>query len=210
MTTIDLTYDNSNNKHLPNLVNKQRVLPFIPPTFPEDSNSNGLIKPSAYLKSLNDKSKLLITMESNTKESGDNCVTHSETTDYEVHNIPKPPPPPNRGLIGNLERGNAKMKSKTGTGTGTGTGTSTDEEEQKTMKKQLQPLSSISIQDLNSVQLRKVEKPAAMKTFSMPIRSMSMQSLQQDVHMVDTSVQQKQDLINELKLARGDVTGMIC
>lgn len=41
----------------PNLVNKQLVLPFVPPSFPNGSSdgSNHLIKPSEYLKSISDK-----------------------------------------------------------------------------------------------------------------------------------------------------------
>lgn len=42
----------------PNLVNKQLVLPFVPPSFPNGSASDGqnhLIKPSEYLKSISDK-----------------------------------------------------------------------------------------------------------------------------------------------------------
>ncbi|EDS44782.1 forked protein [Culex quinquefasciatus] len=42
----------------PNLVNKQLVLPFVPPAFPNGSNADGsnhLIKPSEYLKSISDK-----------------------------------------------------------------------------------------------------------------------------------------------------------
>lgn len=41
----------------PKLVNKQLVLPFVPPSFPNNSadGSNHLIKPSEYLKSITDK-----------------------------------------------------------------------------------------------------------------------------------------------------------
>lgn len=41
----------------PNLVNKQLVLPFVPPSFPNGTSdgSNHLIKPSEYLKSISDK-----------------------------------------------------------------------------------------------------------------------------------------------------------
>lgn len=47
----------SSSSHGPNLVNKQLVLPFVPPAFPNGStdNSNHLIKPSEYLKSISDK-----------------------------------------------------------------------------------------------------------------------------------------------------------
>lgn len=41
----------------PNLVNKQLVLPFVPPSFPNGTSdgANHLIKPSEYLKSIIDK-----------------------------------------------------------------------------------------------------------------------------------------------------------
>lgn len=42
----------------PNLVNKQLVLPFVPPSFPNGTSLDGanhLIKPSEYLKSISDK-----------------------------------------------------------------------------------------------------------------------------------------------------------
>lgn len=51
---------NSNNSARstgPNLVNKQLVLPFVPPSFPNGTSdgNNHLIKPSEYLKSISDK-----------------------------------------------------------------------------------------------------------------------------------------------------------
>lgn len=71
-----------------------------------------------------------------------------------------------------------------------------------TTKKQQQPLSAISIQDLNSVQLRRTDKMVASKTFSAPTRSMSLQSLQSEPFLA-----QKTDLIAELKMSR-DITGI--
>lgn len=62
-STIDDTqtyslYDRANSRPGgPNLVNKQLVLPFVPPSFPNGltDGSNHLIKPSEYLKSISDK-----------------------------------------------------------------------------------------------------------------------------------------------------------
>lgn len=57
-------YSNSNGSIVsgtrpggPNLVNKQLVLPFVPPSFPNKSQDGvtHLIKPSEYLKSISDK-----------------------------------------------------------------------------------------------------------------------------------------------------------
>lgn len=70
------------------------------------------------------------------------------------------------------------------------------------VKKQNQPLSAISIQDLNSVQLRRTEKVIASKTFSAPTRSMSLQCLQSEPFLA-----QKTDLIAELKMSK-DITGI--
>lgn len=69
-------------------------------------------------------------------------------------------------------------------------------------KKQQQPLSAISIHDLNSVQLRRTDKMVASKTLSAPTRSMSLQSLQGEPFLA-----QKTDLIAELKMSR-DITGI--
>lgn len=48
---------NQSRSNGPNLVNKQLVLPFVPPSFPNGTSdgSNHLIKPSEYLKSISDK-----------------------------------------------------------------------------------------------------------------------------------------------------------
>lgn len=96
-------------------------------------------------------------------------------------------------------------------------------------RKQQQPLSAISIQDLNSVQvifihfflfqkiewrriciknlllmqLRRTEKPLA-KTFSTPTRSMSMQCLSSTN---ESFLSQKTDLIAELKMSK-DINGI--
>lgn len=66
----------------------------------------------------------------------------------------------------------------------------------------MQPLAAISIQDLNSVQLRRTDKMIASKTLSAPTRSMSLQCLQSEPYLA-----QKTDLIAELKMSR-DITGI--
>jgi hypothetical protein len=156
-------------------VNKQRVLPFIPPSFPGSADSNNLIKPSEYLKSISDKRSSTSSLRSNS-ESEEAVMTVEEKDDARVG----PPPPP-------LPVDSAPNKTDTNT---------------DTAKKQQQPLSAISIQDLNSVQLRRTDKMVASKTFSAPTRSLSLQCLQSEPYLA-----QKTDLIAELKLSR-DIPGI--
>jgi hypothetical protein len=73
-----------------------------------------------------------------------------------------------------------------------------------TIKKQHQPLAAISIQDLNSVQLRRTDTKMLGKTFSAPTRSISMQCLSSTNEQFLT---QKIDLIAELKMSK-DITGI--
>jgi hypothetical protein len=73
-----------------------------------------------------------------------------------------------------------------------------------TIKKQHQPLAAISIQDLNSVQLRRTETKMLGKTFSAPTRSISMQCLSSTSEQF---MSQKIDLIAELKMSK-DITGI--
>lgn len=56
-TASELSNGGAGRLAVPNLVNKQLVLPFVPPSFPNGSSdgSNHLIKPSEYLKSISDK-----------------------------------------------------------------------------------------------------------------------------------------------------------
>ncbi|XP_008197099.2 ankycorbin isoform X1 [Tribolium castaneum] len=180
LTIVSLSTDTDDTeKHGPNLVNKQRVLPFIPPSFPGSANSNNLIKPSEYLKSISDKRSSASSIRSNS-ESEEVVMT---AEDKETQKIQGPPPPPLPETTP-IEQ-NGKIETNT-----------------DTVKKQQQPLSAISIQDLNSVQLRRTDKMVASKTFSAPTRSMSLQCLQSEPFLA-----QKTDLIAELKLSK-DIPGI--
>ncbi|XP_071051816.1 inversin-B-like isoform X2 [Onthophagus taurus] len=181
LTIISLN-DSDHSDQVAHLVNKQRVLPFIPPSFPGSSDSNNLIKPSEYLRSISD----------NKRNSARNSLDYEETeiAEKKVEIAPEkvsvqnqgPPPPP---LPDFFTKEKDKMVQK----------------ESEKNKKQ-QPLSAISIQDLNSVQLRRTDKLVASKTFSAPTRSMSLQCLQSDNYIA-----QKSDLIAELKMSK-DITGI--
>ncbi|XP_057665855.1 espin isoform X2 [Diorhabda carinulata] len=176
LTIVSLDGDEA-DKHAPNLVNKQRVLPFVPPSFPGSSNSNNLIKPSEYLKSICDKrSSSSRSMRSLSESEDAECSKFEDKKDTNRSAGPPPPPLPD---LQPREEANAEM-----------------------VKKQNQPLSAISIQDLNSVQLRRTEKVAASKTFSAPTRSVSLQCLQSEPFLA-----QKTDLIAELKMSK-DITGI--
>ena len=146
-------------------MNKQRVLPFIPPSFPGSADSNNLIKPSEYLRSISDK------------KPREDAMTVEER-DADAQTPVPPPPPPEPAPVAPREGG------------------------ADAAKKQQQPLSAISIQDLNSVQLRRTDKMVAAKTFSAPTRSVSLQCLQSEPYLA-----QKTDLIAELKLSK-DITGI--
>lgn len=73
-------------------------------------------------------------------------------------------------------------------------------------RKQQQPLSAISIQDLNSVQLRRTstDKGVLGKSYGAPTRSMSMQCLSSTN---EAFLNQKIDLIAELKASK-DISGI--
>ncbi|CAG9829148.1 unnamed protein product [Diabrotica balteata] len=91
LTIVSLDGDEA-DKHGPNLVNKQRVLPFIPPSFPGSANSNNLIKPSEYLRSISDKRSSISSVRS-LSESEDTENKFEEKRDI-ARIAPGPPPPP--------------------------------------------------------------------------------------------------------------------
>lgn len=102
--------------------------------------------------------------------------------------IPVPPPPPSLLFSNTVNRNSSGQPNQ-----------------DSTIRKQHQPLSSISIQDLNSVQLRRTDnKMLASKTFSAPTRSISMQCLSSTNEQY---LSQKTDLIAELKMSK-DITGI--
>ncbi|VEN53034.1 unnamed protein product [Callosobruchus maculatus] len=174
-----------------NLVNKQRVLPFVPPSFP-GSNSNNLIKPSEYLRSISDKRSSVSSSRSiSESEDGGPPLQNGWQSRPAVPTLEDrneggvgPPPPP---LPDFQENGGTEKNAV-----------------EPTTRRQDQPLSAISIQDLNSVQLKRTlgDKTIASKTFSAPTRSMSLQCLQSEPYLA-----QKTDLIAELKMSR-DIVGI--
>ncbi|CAH1981468.1 unnamed protein product [Acanthoscelides obtectus] len=174
------------------LVNKQRVLPFVPPSFP-GSNSNNLIKPSEYLKSISDKRSSVSSSRSlSESEDGGPILQNGwhnrpaiPTLEDKKEGSVGPPPPP---LPDFQENEGSTEKNAVEPNT----------------RRQDQPLSAISIQDLNSVQLKRTlgDKTVASKTFSAPTRSMSLQCLQSEPYLA-----QKTDLIAELKMSR-DIVGI--
>ncbi|XP_017785017.1 PREDICTED: uncharacterized protein LOC108568442 [Nicrophorus vespilloides] len=167
------------------LAGKQRVLPFIPPSFPGSGDKNHLIKPSEYLKSISSEKRSCSSVRSVSECEESLIISEDHQKNSE---IPTPPPPPLPEFnISNRET--LKLQQ-------------TAEVVSDTTKKKQQPLSAISIHDLNSVQLRRTDKMLASKTFSAPTRSMSLQSLQSEPYLA-----QKTDLIAELKLSK-DITGI--
>ncbi|XP_076250483.1 espin protein forked isoform X2 [Rhynchophorus ferrugineus] len=177
--------------------NRQRVLPFVPPSFPV-ADPNKLIKPSEYLRSISGSGapdKKADAREYDTIRMA-NAEEKREEKDEEITEAKQesrvatsgPPPPPLPEFNGDLTQTTMSKQS-------------TANNQDKVKK--LQPLSAISIQDLNSVQLRRTEKTLATKTFSAPTRSMSLQCL----NTADSFISQKTDLIAELKMSK-DLTGV--
>ncbi|XP_066140535.1 espin [Euwallacea fornicatus] len=172
--------------------NRQRVLPFVPPSFPI-ADPNKLIKPSEYLRSISggEKRPELVPRERKISREEEPEEVVEESREISVESSCKvvgPPPPPLPEFNGDLTQTAMSKQS-----------TLTHQEKAKKM----QPLSAISIQDLNSVQLRRTEKVVASKTFSAPTRSVSLQCL----NTADSFTAQKTDLIAELKMSK-DLTGL--
>ncbi|XP_076161356.1 espin protein forked isoform X2 [Ptiloglossa arizonensis] len=203
------------------LVNRHMVLPFIPPKF-ANADSNTLLKPSEYLKSIckasskNSLSKArsvdnldiqsrsvyrreIVTGEEEEDEDEEKGEErHQGEGDEEKEGNVGPPPPP----LSPLQR-SRRIGEDVGAGAsgGAGVGGSTDAEH--SMSKTPQPLATISIQDLTSIQLRRTTvKMNATKTFSAPPpRSASMTNVSEPFFV------QKTDLIAELKRTK-DIPGI--
>ncbi|XP_039312247.1 espin isoform X2 [Solenopsis invicta] len=198
------------------LVNRHMVLPFIPPKF-ANADSNTLLKPSEYLKSIckvsakNSLSKARsvdnLDIQSRNTEQGEEEEEEEEEaeddeegarrrTNEETKGSPTGPPPP---PLSPLQQRARNQAAGIGTATGTGTGNETESSKNSPM----QPLATISIQDLTSIQLRRTStKMNATKTFSAPPpRSVSMTNVSEPFFV------QKTDLIAELKRTK-DIPGI--
>ncbi|XP_006615572.1 uncharacterized protein LOC102672576 isoform X1 [Apis dorsata] len=208
------------------LVNKHMVLPFIPPKF-ANADSNTLLKPSEYLKSIckvSTKSNLLkarsvdnLDIQSRSGDRRESCIRSEGIEDQEPEilviaategeqerksveeeeriiveegkELTAGPPPPPMSPLQKLRRANEES----------GMVANVDFESPKTP----QPLATISIQDLTSIQLRRTTtKMNATKTFSAPPpRSVSMTNVSESFFI------QKTDLIAELKRTK-DIPGI--
>ncbi|XP_043480070.1 espin isoform X2 [Leptopilina heterotoma] len=174
------------------LVSKHMVLPFIPPTFTNAADSNTLLKPSEYLKSICKvpQKKCLSKARSvdNLDIQGRSSDDEEQKTEEDSSPPPGPPPPP-------------ALPSSTPKIHGSPTSATTPETESP--KPLQQPLATISIHDLTSVQLRRTNiKMHASKTFSAPPpRSVSMTNVSEPFLI------QKTDLIAELKQTK-DIPGI--
>ncbi|XP_059224242.1 putative uncharacterized protein DDB_G0289263 isoform X2 [Stomoxys calcitrans] len=186
----------------PNLVNKQLVLPFVPPSFPNNSldGITHLIKPSEYLKSISDKRSCPSSARSTDSED----YMHIQVSNQHpvTFDPPKPPPPPPLPMTPLTQHNTINSSDRNNTVKSISLNTQNPHHQDTTTRKQHQPLSAISIQDLNSVQLRRTDTQKVPKPYQMPARSLSMQCLSSTN---DTYL--KTDLIAELKISK-DIPGI--
>ncbi|XP_075158533.1 espin protein forked isoform X2 [Haematobia irritans] len=186
----------------PNLVNKQLVLPFVPPSFPNNSldGITHLIKPSEYLKSISDKRSCPSSARSTDSED----YMHIQVSNQHpvTFDPPKPPPPPPLPMTPLAHHNTINSSDRNNTTKSISLHSQNSHHQDTAVRKQHQPLSAISIQDLNSVQLRRTDTQKVPKPYQMPARSLSMQCLSSTN---DTYL--KTDLIAELKISK-DIPGI--
>lgn len=181
---------NSKPSQVSHLINKHMVLPFIPPKFTNVADSNTLLKPSEYLRSICKATNKNILSKARSVDNLDfrGIIKDSEEVDeHEVQTMTStgPPPPPLPPQYSSAQRQEITI-SKT-----------------QKQKNTPQPLATISIQDLTSVQLRRTNiKMHVAKAFSSPPpRSVSMTNVSEPFFV------QKTDLIAELKMIK-DIPGI--
>ncbi|XP_073830671.1 espin protein forked isoform X2 [Musca autumnalis] len=193
---------NSSRPNGPNLVNKQLVLPFVPPSFPNNSldGITHLIKPSEYLKSISDKRSCPSSARSTDSED----YMHIQVSNQHpvAFDPPKPPPPPPLPMTPLPQHNTINNNDRHNNGKSISLQSQNSHHQDTTTRKQHQPLSAISIQDLNSVQLRRTDTQKVPKPYQMPARSLSMQCLSST-----TDTYLKTDLIAELKISK-DIPGI--
>lgn len=151
----------SGSRSAPNLVNKQMVLPFVPPRFPDGSNaSDQLIKPSEYLRSLVKPPPPQVpsavapkTADSAGAVSAPPPQQTAASAEGPTTPAPPPPPPQPPAALGPAVAAAGTPGEDAATGT-----------QGRNKPLAPQPLGAISIQELNSVQLRRT----ATKTMSAP------------------------------------------
>ncbi|XP_066584473.1 espin isoform X2 [Prorops nasuta] len=194
---IKTTVTTSQASHL---VNKHMVLPFIPPKFANTADSDTLLKPSEYLKSICklpskknslSKARSVDNLDIQGRDSN-GAEEEGESKLQEQHDSPPGPPPPPLSPL-------QKPRNASATAASAASAASSEGE----AAKNIQPLATISIQDLTSIQLRRTNtKMNATKTFSAPPpRSVSMTNVSEPFHV------QKIDLIAELKRTK-DIPGI--